>query len=85
MNNEELAKLKVTAHARKNMEEREVTIAELAAVLKSPEIIEPHKGRRRFVKGDIVAVIATDTTGPVLITVLWRHADRWTSGSMARR
>jgi hypothetical protein len=85
MNNEELAKLKITVHARDNMEEREVTIAELAAVLKSPDLIEPHKGRRRFVKGDLVAVIADDRTGPVLVTVLWRRPDRWTSGSMARR
>lgn len=85
MNNEELAKLKLTGHARKAMLERGVSIADLAGVLSRPEIVEPHEGRRRFVKGDLVAVIADDATGPVLVTVLWRRPDRWTSGEMRRR
>lgn len=85
MNNEELAKLTLTAHARRAMKERGVSIKDLAEVLTKPEIVEPHQGRRRFVKGELVAVIADDETGPVLITVLWRRPDRWTSKDMSRR
>lgn len=75
--------LRFTKHARAKMIERGVTYEEIVEVLTRPHVTEPHEGAVRYVRGDLVAVVAADA--PVLITVLLRRQGRWTSEDARRR
>jgi len=81
----DLERVEVSAHARRAMAERNVTPQQVLDALRYPEITEPHLGRRRYVRGD-VAVVVDDRGGRhVVVTVLWRRGDQWTSETMAAR
>lgn len=85
MNTSQISRLKVTKHARVTMRDRDVRPEEVLAVLQSPQVVEQHQGRERYVRGDLVAVIAWEGDRPVLVTVLWRKRDQWTSAAMRSR
>jgi hypothetical protein len=87
MNHSDIRSLKITRHAREQMHAREVSFAEVVSALAEPDVVEPHKGARRFVRGELVLVVIEDeaTDRPVLITVLWRRPERWTSAQMRGR
>lgn len=80
---DEIDALRLTRHAREKMVEREVTFADLVDALRAPQGVEPHNGAFRFVKGDLVVVVAEDA--PIVITVLLRRREQWTSADMRRR
>lgn len=87
MNHSDIRALKITRHAREQMDARGVTFAEVVATLAEPDVTEPHKGARRFKRGELVLVVIEDreTGRPVLITVLWRVERQWSSDEMRER
>jgi len=80
-----LSTLKVTAHARLAMRERDVRPEEVIAVLRDPQVVEPHEGRERYVRNGLVAVIVWEGERPVLVTVLLRKRETWTNADARRR
>lgn len=78
--------IRLTRHAREVMAARGVTFDEIAEVLARPEIVEPHQGKRRFVRDGVVVVVAEGHRGEkVVVTVLFRRSEQWTSEDMRRR
>ena len=70
--------LRITRHAVRAMAERGVEVEDLVGALRSPVVIEPHEGKRRFVGANgLVAVIAGPDEWPVLVTVLLRRREQW--------
>lgn len=80
---DEIDALRFTRHAREKMTERDVAYSEVVEALVAPHIVEPHKGAFRFVRGDLVVVVAEDS--PVVITIVWRKREQWTSAQMRGR
>jgi hypothetical protein len=88
MTPEELRNVRFTWHAAEVMADRNVTQAQVADVLMHPEIVEPHRGKRRFIKGELVVVLADDDRRRgfyAIVTVLWRRPEAWTSADMRQR
>lgn len=81
--------IRLTAHAQRVMCERGVSFSEVEKAVSRPQIVEPHEGRRRFIRGDLVVVVADDRrpggSDLFVVTVLWRKLDRWTSDQMKAR
>lgn len=79
--------LVITNHAATKLRERKVDTAHLMRTLRFPRVVEPSRqGQRRFV-GDhgLVAVVSGTEEEPVLVTVLLREQNRWTSEQAAAR
>ena len=79
--------LAITKHARLAMAMRRVTLAEVREVVQDYEVSECHRDRqhreaRRFVKGDLVVVVRETTHVNVVLTILWRRPEQWTSADM---
>lgn len=68
--------LRCTPHLLAKLRERDIAPEEVAECLRRPDVIEPHMGRRRFVRGSLVVVVAHDGA---LITVLIRSRTAWDS------
>lgn len=86
----DLETLRISRHAWDKMGERGVTAQQVADGLRFPDIIEPDadRSRRRYVKGELVFVVGRDWSDPeiaVLVTVLWRKREQWTSDQMRNR
>jgi hypothetical protein len=85
---EDLRELVIHAHAVEAIENRNVSLEDLADVLLRPEITEPSGDRTRFVKGELVAVVAEDYRRPgryIVLTILWRKFHQWTDAEMRNR
>lgn len=65
-----------SGHALEVMEARNVSPEAVGAAIREPDVVEPHQGRRRFVKGDLVVVVGPDG---VIVTVLLRDRAEWTA------
>lgn len=75
--------LRLSRHAIEQMAARRVDVEDLACVFTHPVGTEPHDGRTRWVgRNGVVAVVAPDG---VIVSVIWRRAERWTSAQMAAR
>lgn len=83
----DLEQLIITTHAACKLRERQVDTALLMRTLRYPNVVEPsRKGHRRFVgERGLVAVIAGPDEEPVLVTVLLRDQQQWTSEQAAAR
>lgn len=75
----------LTDHARAAMKNRKVSFDQLVDIIKTPDIIEPHKGNERYVKGDLCVVVARQGSRRIVITILLRHQDKWTDDDVANR
>lgn len=64
------------------MNARGVTWAQIVEACTRPHVIEPHQGRRRFTRGDLVVVVADDST---VVTVLLREQDTWNDAGFRER
>jgi hypothetical protein len=81
-----LSRLRVTAHAWAVMRRRDISPEELALILRSPSVSEPHQGRYRLTRGGLTAVVAIDPDGTtVVISVLSRSAAQWTDSDVRGR
>lgn len=78
-------KIVFSRHARESMAARRVTFAEVKDVIRNYEIGEPHDGARRYVKGDLVAVVREWPNAKMVLTVLWRRPEQWTSEEMVEQ
>lgn len=82
----DLTEVYPTAHMVRVMGERGVQWSEVATALSSPHVVEAHQGRWRYVRGDLVVVVAgLESCRPALVTVLWRRGHQWRSGEMRQR
>lgn len=78
--------LVLTEHARDVMKRRGITFEQVAEVVQRASIIEPHKGKRRFVRGDLCVVVATDPRGfKTVVTILLRSQDQWSDTDARNR
>lgn len=78
--------VRLTRHALDVMRSRDVEPEEVADVLRTPEIVEPHKGDRRFVRGPLAVVVRDLADGTALVlTVLLRSGARWTDADARAR
>jgi len=80
-----LSNLRITRHAVGVMGERGVEVEEIVEILRRPDVVEPHDGKRRFVGHGLALVIAGDDERPVLVTVLLRRRDQWTNADARKR
>lgn len=80
-----LANLKISAHGWAAMEKRDVSPEEVVAILRRPEVVETHEGKRRFVGEGLALVVAGTDDRPVLVTVLLRERRQWTSADARNR
>jgi hypothetical protein len=74
--------LSPSRHALAHMEARGVTWAEVVETCQRPHVVEPHQGRRRFVRDGLAVVVAEDGT---VVTVLLRASAQWTDGDARAR
>ncbi|MGX4690750.1 DUF4258 domain-containing protein [Streptomyces sp. JNUCC 63] len=82
MTDEELLTLRITPHFLDVIARRDISPAEVADCLRRPDIVEPHDGRRRFVRGRIAVVVAADGA---LVTALLRDRAHWTDADARNR
>ncbi len=88
MDRNEIAEIRLTRHAREQMVARDVTPEEVGEAILRADVVEPSRGARRFVKGDLVVVVAPDARRRgryVVVTVLLRSAEDWTDEDVRRR
>ena len=78
-------RLKFTQHAVRAMGERGVEVEEIAEILRRPEIVEPHAGKRRFIGHGLAIVVAGPDSNPVVVTVLLRRGGQWTNEDARKR
>lgn len=71
-----------TPHFLAAMRARDIDAAEVADCLRRPDIIEPHEGRRRYVKNGLVVVVAHDGA---LVTALLRSRETWDNAAVRAR
>lgn len=77
--------IRLTEHARDVMKRRSVTFQQIVDAISQPEIIEPHKGKSRYVKGNLCVVVASSLHGKVIITILLRDPENWTDHDARNR
>lgn len=76
----------LTEHARQVMKRRAITFETIVSIVRDPSIIEPHDGKKRYVRDDLCVVIATDKRGfKVVVTILLRVQDQWTDADVRSR
>lgn len=61
-------------HALTTMVARGVTWPEVVEAYRNPQVVEPHKGQRRYVRDGIAVVVAPDGA---VVTVLLRSSAQW--------
>lgn len=81
---DELAGIRLSRHARDVMRRRRVDPEDVADVLLEPDVTEPHGAARRYVRGPLAVVLATDPR-PVVVTVLLRSGAAWTDADARGR
>lgn len=81
----DVRRLVYTRHAQAAMAARGVTPDDVELAITDPHVTEPNGDARRYVRGDLVAVVAGTNFRPVLVTVLLRARHQWTSEEMRRR
>jgi hypothetical protein len=81
----DVTNLKISAHGWRAMAARDVSPEEVVEILRRPEVVEPHDGRRRFVGKGLAVVVAGDDLSPVVVTVLLRERRQWTSADARAR
>lgn len=79
--------VRFTKHAREVMRERNLTAAEVIEIIHSPEVVEPHKGKYRFVGNGLTVVVADETSSGVfvVVTVLLRQTKQWNNNDVCNR
>lgn len=75
----------LTHHARDKMRARKVSFDDVVDAIRNPDITEPHKGKTRFVKGDLVVVCDTRENKYVVVTILLREQNTWTDHDIIQR
>lgn len=84
-----MAEIFFTIHAQKTMAARGVAPRDIVDVVLHPEV--SYRGRdnqpdsRVQQRGDLAAVVKRIPEGYLVITVLWRTTDDWTSDDMRNR
>jgi len=82
-----MAEIFYTVHAQRAMNDRSVTHAEVELAVTRPESTYRGSGNRPDVKvfqrGNLGVVVKPETDGYLVITVLWRTTEDWTSEKMA--
>lgn len=79
---EDLRHLRCSRHALDTMRRRDISPEEVADVLLRPQVVEPHRGRYRYVRDGLTVVLAKDLT---IITVLLRSGSQWTDADARNR
>lgn len=83
--------VKLSEHAREQMRQRNVSFDEVVEILQRPEVVTSTEDadRRKFFGGDLCLVVADEKNGRltfhVVVTILWRKGDQWTSEEMSQR
>lgn len=77
--------LRLTNHAREVMKRRNISWDELVEVIERPDIIEPHQGKKRYVKGKLCVVVAPSLHGKVIVTILLRDQNQWSDEDVRKR
>jgi len=78
-------RLYLSNHAREVMKRRQITWDEVVATVERPDIIEPHQGKKRYVKGTLCVVIAPSLHGNVVVTILLREQKQWSDEDVRNR
>ncbi len=78
-------RIRLPEHARDVMKRRQVSFEQLVEIISNPDIIEPHQGKRRYVKDNLCVVVASSLHGKVVITILLRKNDSWTDNDARNR
>lgn len=82
----EFSSLTLSGHAKQKMRDRDIDVDELAACLRSPQIVAPSDGRLRLIRDDLCAVVALDHDGAaVVVALLLRQLGQWTDEDMRNR
>lgn len=79
---DELRRVRFTHHALTVMKRRDISPEEVANALADPQIVEPHQGKRRFVRDGLAVVVAPDLA---IVTILLRSSVQWTDADARAR